>query len=142
MGKYWPILFVSLSVFFFNTNIDFYKTQTAQWPKSPKNSLKECVFCVKNTLIQTAFSANLPPGCKRKYVNMIALLSILFSHFFTLLQVVAEHALTVPVTKNLNRRMRTFLPVHCVHQLLKSRVFTKHSISVKEWLFKQVHFFY
>ena len=51
---------------------------------------------------------------------------------------VAEHALTVPVTKNLNGNLRTFLPIHCVYQLLKSRVFTKHNIPVKEWLFKQL----
>lgn len=53
-------------------------------------------------------------------------------------KVVAEHALTVPVTKNLNANLRTFLPIHCVHQLLKSRVFTKYNIPVKDWLFKQI----
>lgn len=53
-------------------------------------------------------------------------------------KVVAEHALTVPVTKNLNKHNKGFLPVHCVHQLMKSRVFTKHGISVKDWLFKQL----
>jgi len=41
----------------------------SQWAKSPKDSLKECVFVnslqchiVKNTLLQTAFSEILPTG--------------------------------------------------------------------------------
>ena len=39
--------------------------------------------------------------------------------------------LTVPVTKDLNAKLTGFLPVHCVHQLLKSRVFSKHRVDVK-----------
>ncbi|XP_066936944.1 integrator complex subunit 2-like isoform X1 [Clytia hemisphaerica] len=65
-------------------------------------------------------------------------LKLLFTQTIFPEKVIAEHALTVPVTKNLNGNLRTFLPVHCIHQLLKSRVFTKYSISVKEWLFKQI----
>lgn len=65
-------------------------------------------------------------------------LKILFTQTIFPEKIVAEHALTVPVTQNLNRTMRTFLPAHCIHQLLKSRVFTKHAISVKDWLFKQI----
>ena len=65
-------------------------------------------------------------------------LKILFTQEVFPEKVVAEHALTVPVTTNLNRFMKVFLPVHCLHQLLKSRVFSKHCISVKDWLFEQI----
>jgi len=34
----------------------------SQWAKSPKSSLKECVFIVKNTLSQTAFPGILLTG--------------------------------------------------------------------------------
>ena len=31
-----------------------------------------------------------------------------------------------------------FLPVHCIHQLLKSRAFSKHKVPIKEWIFRQI----
>jgi len=58
--------------------IKLYLGYTSQWAKSPKNSLKEeyifvnsalkiqCHHVVKNTLLQTAFSAILPTGVIQK----------------------------------------------------------------------------
>ena len=44
--------------------------------------------------------------------------------------VVAQHAVKVPVTPDLSAASGSgFLPVHCIHQLLRSRVFSKHRVS-------------
>jgi len=51
---------------------------------------------------------------------------------------VAAHAVKVPVTHNLSAEIQGFLPVHCMHQLLKSRVFSKHKVSIKSWIYKQI----
>lgn len=53
-------------------------------------------------------------------------------------QVVASHAVRVPVTVNLNANMPGYLPVHCIHQLLKSRAFLKHKVTIKYWIYKQI----
>nr|XP_039268166.1 integrator complex subunit 2-like [Styela clava] len=53
-------------------------------------------------------------------------------------QVVAAHAVNVPVTKSLNATMTGYLPLHCVYQLLKSRAFSKSRVSIKEWIYKQI----
>ncbi|XP_002067406.4 integrator complex subunit 2 [Drosophila willistoni] len=53
-------------------------------------------------------------------------------------QVVALHAVRVPVTPNLNGTIPGYLPVHCIHQLLKSRTFLKHKVPIKSWIFKQI----
>ncbi|XP_030378999.1 integrator complex subunit 2 [Scaptodrosophila lebanonensis] len=53
-------------------------------------------------------------------------------------QVVASHAVRVPVTPNLNGTVPGYLPVHCIHQLLKSRTFLKHKVTIKSWIFKQI----
>jgi len=52
--------------------------------------------------------------------------------------VVAQHAVKVPVTPQLSSTLPGFLPVHCIHQLLKSRVFSKHKVSIKPWIYKQL----
>jgi len=52
--------------------------------------------------------------------------------------VVAQHAVKVPVTIQLSSTLPGFLPVHCIHQLLKSRVFSKHKVSIKPWIYKQI----
>eukprot|EP00088_Acartia_fossae_P070615 TRINITY_DN951_c0_g1_i4.p1 TRINITY_DN951_c0_g1~~TRINITY_DN951_c0_g1_i4.p1 ORF type:complete len:1177 (+),score=271.60 TRINITY_DN951_c0_g1_i4:42-3572(+) len=52
--------------------------------------------------------------------------------------VVAGHAVRVPVTRNLSGDLTGFLPVHCMHQLLKSRVFSKHKVSIKSWIYEQI----
>ena len=51
---------------------------------------------------------------------------------------VAYHAVRVPVTKNLSSNVTGFLPVHCIHQLLKSRAFSKYKVPIKEWVFRQI----
>ncbi|XP_058467120.1 integrator complex subunit 2 isoform X2 [Malaya genurostris] len=53
-------------------------------------------------------------------------------------QVVAAHAIKVPVTLNLNANIPGYLPVHCIHQLLKSRAFSKHKVPIKNWIYKQI----
>lgn len=52
--------------------------------------------------------------------------------------VVAAHAVKVPVTPRLSAKHTGFLPVHCIHQLLKSRVFSKHRVSIKCWIYRQI----
>lgn len=53
-------------------------------------------------------------------------------------QMVAEHAIKVPVTKNLNNEIVEYLPVHCIHQLLESRSFSKHQVPIKDWVYQQI----
>ncbi|XP_005179405.2 integrator complex subunit 2 [Musca domestica] len=53
-------------------------------------------------------------------------------------QVVASHAVRVPVTPKLNASIPGYLPVHCIHQLLKSRAFLKHKVPIKSWIYKQI----
>jgi len=53
-------------------------------------------------------------------------------------KVVTAHAVTVPVTPHLSSEDTGFLPIHCMHQLLRSRAFTKHAVPVKDWVYKQV----
>lgn len=53
-------------------------------------------------------------------------------------QIVAAHAVKVPVTFNLNANIPGYLPVHCIHQLLKSRAFLKHKVTIKSWIYKQI----
>ena len=50
--------------------------------------------------------------------------------------VVAQHAVKVPVTPDLSAASGSgFLPVHCIHQLLRSRVFSKHRVRVVQMLY-------
>ncbi|XP_063376210.1 integrator complex subunit 2 [Cydia fagiglandana] len=53
-------------------------------------------------------------------------------------QVVTAHAVKVPVTVNLNSNIAGYLPVHCIHQLLKSRAFSKHKVPIKNWIYRQI----
>lgn len=46
-------------------------------------------------------------------------------------QVVTAHAVRVAVTNNLSANITGFLPIHCIYQLLRSRSFTKHKVSIK-----------
>lgn len=52
------------------------------------------------------------------------------------MQVVTAHAVKVPVTSGLNANIPGFLPVHCVYHQLKSRMFTKHKVPIKDWIYK------
>ncbi len=60
----------------------------------------------------------------------------IFTHDIFTEQVVASHAIRVPVTPNLSANVTGFLPVHCIHQLLKSRAFSKHKVPIKDWIYK------
>lgn len=53
-------------------------------------------------------------------------------------QVVAAHAVKVPHTMNLNANIQGYLPIHCIHQLLKSRAFSKHKVPIKNWIYRQI----
>uniref|UniRef100_A0A8B9HR54 Integrator complex subunit 2 n=1 Tax=Astyanax mexicanus TaxID=7994 RepID=A0A8B9HR54_ASTMX len=44
----------------------------------------------------------------------------------------------IAVTNNLSANIAGFLPIHCIYQLLKSRAFTKHKVSIKDWIFRQL----
>ncbi|MEQ2166550.1 hypothetical protein GOODEAATRI_029510 [Goodea atripinnis] len=46
-------------------------------------------------------------------------------------QVVTAHAVRVAVTNILSANITGFLPIHCIYQLLRSRAFTKHKVSIK-----------
>ncbi|KAL0266334.1 UNVERIFIED_CONTAM: hypothetical protein PYX00_008909 [Menopon gallinae] len=69
--------------------------------------------------------------------NMTRLKQIFTQEIFTE-QVVTSHAVRVPVTPNLHAGITGFLPVHCIHQLLKSRAFAKHRVPIKNWIYRQV----
>ncbi|XP_063900641.1 integrator complex subunit 2-like [Zophobas morio] len=58
-------------------------------------------------------------------------------HVFSEL-VIGQYAVSVPCTSCLNDTMEGYLPVHCVYQLLKDGVFTKHAIPVAMWIFEQL----
>ncbi|XP_064613118.1 LOW QUALITY PROTEIN: integrator complex subunit 2-like [Liolophura sinensis] len=53
-------------------------------------------------------------------------------------QVITSHAVTVPITENLNANMTGFLPVHCIYQLLKTRTFSKYKVPIKGWIYRQI----
>ncbi|XP_065215851.1 integrator complex subunit 2 [Planococcus citri] len=53
-------------------------------------------------------------------------------------QVVTSRAISILVTPNLNANIHGFLPIHCIHQLMKSRAFSKHKVNVKGWIYKQI----
>uniref|UniRef100_A0A665VZU5 Integrator complex subunit 2 n=1 Tax=Echeneis naucrates TaxID=173247 RepID=A0A665VZU5_ECHNA len=44
----------------------------------------------------------------------------------------------VAVTNNLSANISGFLPIHCIYQLLRSRAFTKHKVSIKDWIYRQL----
>uniref|UniRef100_A0A674N1G6 Integrator complex subunit 2 n=1 Tax=Takifugu rubripes TaxID=31033 RepID=A0A674N1G6_TAKRU len=53
-------------------------------------------------------------------------------------QVVTAHAVRVAVTNSLSANITGFLPIHCIYQLLRSRAFTKHKVSIKDWIYRQL----
>ena len=83
--------------------------------------------------------ANSTLGMRIK-VSSSSLLKI--KHIFTQevfpTQVVAAHAMKVPITKDLNANVAGYLPIHCVFQLLKSRAFSQGKIDVKFWIYQQL----
>ncbi|KAF5297030.1 hypothetical protein FQA39_LY12244 [Lamprigera yunnana] len=72
-----------------------------------------------------------------RHNNMTRMKQVFTQEIFTE-QVVTSHAVKVPVTPNLNANMTGFLPVHCIHQLLKSRAFAKHNVNIKSWIYQQI----
>lgn len=69
--------------------------------------------------------------------NMTRMKTVFTQEIFTE-QVVAAHAVKVPVTAELNANIPGFLPIHCIHQLLKSRAFAKHNVNIKNWIYRQI----
>lgn len=69
--------------------------------------------------------------------NMTRMKTIFTQEIFTE-QVVAAHAVKVPVTADLNAGIPGYLPIHCIHQLLKSRAFAKHNVNIKNWIYRQI----
>lgn len=53
-------------------------------------------------------------------------------------QMIAEHAVRLPVTKSLDNSIPEFLLIHCVHQLLESRSFSKHQVPIHDWIYRQI----
>lgn len=72
-----------------------------------------------------------------RHNNMARMKQVFTQEIFTE-QVVTAHAVKVPVTHNLNATMSGFLPIHCIHQLLRSRLFAKHNVNIKQWIYRQV----
>lgn len=72
-----------------------------------------------------------------RHNNMTRMKQVFTQDIFTE-QVVTAHAVKVPVTNSLNANMSGFLPIHCIHQLLKSRAFAKHNVNIKSWIYKQI----
>lgn len=70
--------------------------------------------------------------------NNTSRMKIIFTQEIFTEQVVAAHAVKVPVTLNLNANIQGYLPIHCIHQLLKSRAFSKHKVAIKSWIYKQI----
>ncbi|XP_019773474.2 integrator complex subunit 2 [Dendroctonus ponderosae] len=72
-----------------------------------------------------------------RHNNMNRMKQVFTQEIFTE-QVVTAHAVKVPVTRGLSATMTGFLPIHCIHQLLKSRAFAKHNVNIKNWIYKQI----
>ncbi|XP_068239156.1 integrator complex subunit 2 isoform X2 [Palaemon carinicauda] len=70
--------------------------------------------------------------------NNLARIKYIFTHDVFTEQVVTAHAVKVPVTSCLNANIPGFLPVHCVYHQLKSRMFTKHKVPIKDWIYNQI----
>ena len=47
--------------------------------------------------------------------------------------------MSVAPTEGLSAEMSGYLPVHCVHQLIKMRTFRKHGFSIKVSAYKEVN---
>lgn len=62
----------------------------------------------------------------------------MFTHDIFPEETVAAHSVKVPVTPFLSSNFTGFLPIHCIHQLLRSRTFSKHRVLIKDWIFQQI----
>ncbi|XP_065566759.1 integrator complex subunit 2-like isoform X2 [Artemia franciscana] len=70
--------------------------------------------------------------------STLARIRTLFTQDILPEQVITSHATKIPVTAGLNATLTSHLPVNCIYQLLKSRSFTKHRVSIKPWIYKQI----
>ena len=70
--------------------------------------------------------------------NSMSVIKRIFTQEIFTEAVVAQHAVKVPVTASLSASIPGFLPVHCIQQLLKSRVFSKHRVNIKPWIYQQM----
>ena len=70
--------------------------------------------------------------------NSMSVIKRIFTQEIFTEAVVAQHAVKVPVTASLSASIPGFLPVHCIQQLLKSRVFSKHRVNIKPWIYQQL----
>ncbi|VDL95714.1 unnamed protein product [Schistocephalus solidus] len=85
--------------------------------------------------------------CQRKEdMRLIGLNYFCYTHLsaivlnaaFTFFQLIAAQAAHVPVTVSLNAHMAGHLPIHCVHQLLRSHTFNKNRVQIKGWIYRQI----
>lgn len=70
--------------------------------------------------------------------NALARIRQIFTQDIFTEQVITSHAVTVPVTNDLNGNMAGYLPIHCIYQLLKSRAFSKYKVPIKDWIYSQI----
>ena len=70
--------------------------------------------------------------------NSMTVIKRIFTQEIFTENVVAQHAVRVPVTAELSSSITGYLPVHCIQQLLKSRVFSKHRVNIKPWVYRQL----
>lgn len=47
-----------------------------------------------------------------------------------------SRCVNLPVTPNLSAKMSEILPINCILQLLRGRVFSRHCINIKPWIYK------
>jgi len=88
------------------------------------NQIAELVHATLGLRLQTKASVS---KCKSLFVQEV----------FTD-QMIAEHAVRVPVTKGLDNSIKEFLPIHCIHQLLECRSFSKHQVPIEDWILRQI----
>ncbi|TTK47649.1 Integrator complex subunit 2 [Bagarius yarrelli] len=112
---------------------------TSRPPATPAGvrfvSLSFCKLLAFPTLVSTPEQEQLMIAIKPSSLNKM---KTIFTHEIFTEQVVTAHAVRVAVTNNLSANITGFLPIHCIHQLLKSRAFTKHKVSIKDWIFRQL----
>ena len=70
--------------------------------------------------------------------NSMTVIKRIFTQEIFTESLVAQHAVSVPVTAELSASITGTLPVHCIGQLLKSRVFSKHRVNIKPWVYRQL----
>ncbi|XP_067388329.1 Fanconi anemia group J protein homolog [Emydura macquarii macquarii] len=97
--------------------------------KRPETSLPCHCRCHSQAMTNDT-SADVNQGASCSFTNCKAATSIKRKHYQQT-KVVTAHAVRVPVTGNLGANITGFLPIHCIYQLLRSRSFTKHKVSIK-----------